>query len=543
MYSKQRNALSGRGLVALAGLLMTAAPVLGQDLSSADREILYQRVKPAVVYVQAPIEANITVPIDGTVYNWQAGMTSSGSGFLISPDGYVVTNGHVIELYHADNEDQLKAELFFSAMVTNLGPILAGELGRQPTQPELIEMFVNLWPNAEVQLAKSLQVYTQNWREYPADVREFSPPISQFPGKFSNPNYQFTSGRDVAILKIDAQNLPSVGLGDYDQVRMGQDVYPAGYPGTVLSHSTLGDASRLEITINRGAVSSLKTTTSGGSVMQMDADIAHGNSGGPVFNERGQVVAMSTFGSLIESSTGGQLLAPGLNFAVPISTISEFIRAEGVSPNRTGLFNEAWDRAIDAYAIQDGPAAIAALSEVLEIMPNLPVAEQLRLTARQFAPIDPGLPGWVLPVGGIVGVGALLLFAGARMNRKPKLATATVSNAASAATAVGASAAPQALGSGGTLVVREGPLEGNRFPVGQNGVKIGRDPSSCQIVLNSSSVSREHAIVAHANGDLSIRNLSGTNPTYVNDRAIQESQLRAGDRIKIGDSVIQFENS
>lgn len=543
MYSKQRNALSGRGLVALAGLLMTAAPVLGQDLTSADREILYQRVKPAVVYVQAPIEANITVPIDGTVYNWQVGMTSSGSGFLVSPDGYVVTNGHVIEAYHADNEDQLKAEFFFTAIVQNLGPILAAELGRQPTQPELIEMFVNLWPNAEVQLAKSLQVYTQNWREYPADVREFSPPISQFPGKFSNPNYEFTSGRDVAILKIDGQNLPSVSLGDYDQVRMGQDVYPAGYPATVLSHSTLGDASRLEITINRGGVSSLKTTTSGGSVMQMDADIAHGNSGGPVFNERGEVVAMSTFGSLIESSVGGQILAPGLNFAVPISTINEFIRAEGVSPNRTGLFNEAWDRAIDAYAVQDGPAAIAALSEVLEIMPNLPVAEQLRLTARQFAPIDPGLPGWVLPVGGIVGVGALLLLAGARMNRKPKLAAATVSNAASAATAVGAGAAPQALASGGTLVVREGPLEGNRFPVGQNGVKIGRDPSSCQIVLNSSSVSREHAIVAHANGDLSIRNLSGTNPTYVNDRAIQESQLRAGDRIKIGDSVIQFENS
>lgn len=93
----------------------------------------------------------------------------------------------------------------------------------------------------------------------------------------------------------------------------------------------------------------------------------------------------------------------------------------------------------------------------------------------------------------------------------------------------------------GRLVASAGPLKGNRFELDEDGIKIGRDPAACQIVLSDANVSREHALIRPNGVSLTIKNLSGTNPTYVNDRAIQESGLEAGDRVKVGGSVFTVE--
>lgn len=533
---------------ALAGLGLTVSAATAQtDLTSSEREIMYESIKPGVVFVTTSVEAQIQVPIGNQVVEWTESTGGSGSGWLITPDGYLVTNGHVVELYHADNEAGLKGQLFYQGFQRNYLPALRNELGREPTQEEWLPAYYELYNEATIALTKQLAVFTQNWRRYNARVAEYSAPISPTPDKFSYPGYELKPGKDVAILKIDGRDFPSVAVGNYDDVRMGQDVFPAGYPGVVFSHDYLSRETLLEISINSGTVSSLKLTNQGSDVMQMDADVTWGNSGGPVFNQNGEVVAMSTFISIAQDLGQSQAIS-GFNFAVPVSTIMEFVRSAGVTPNRDGLFNQTWDRGITAYATGDWEEAIAEFNRALELMPGLPVAEQLRRRARtaldQAPPGGGGMPGWLLPVGGIVLLGLLLLVAGARMNRKPAMATAGATAHGPAAVEGGATAGMIPSKGSGTLVVREGPLQGNRFPVGKSGVKIGRDPSTCQIVLSESTVSREHAIIANGpNGDLQVRNLSGTNPTYVNDRAIQESQLRAGDRIKIGDSVIQYENA
>jgi pSer/pThr/pTyr-binding forkhead associated (FHA) protein len=65
------------------------------------------------------------------------------------------------------------------------------------------------------------------------------------------------------------------------------------------------------------------------------------------------------------------------------------------------------------------------------------------------------------------------------------------------------------------------------------------------MVLSEPTVSRQHAllIAADANRECIIRNLSRTNPTFVNDRAVQETRLRPGDRIRIGNSLIGYEST
>lgn len=117
---------------------------------------------------------------------------------------------------------------------------------------------------------------------------------------------------DVALLKIDdPAALPFVSLGNSDVVRVGEDVMavgnPYGFGGTVTTGIVSGKG---------------RTIGSGGpyvDYLQTDASINRGNSGGPLFNMRGEVIGMNT---AIFSPTGGSV---GLGFAVPSNVVSRVV--------------------------------------------------------------------------------------------------------------------------------------------------------------------------------------------------------------------------
>jgi S1-C subfamily serine protease len=110
---------------------------------------------------------------------------------------------------------------------------------------------------------------------------------------------------DVAVVKIEANNLPTVSLGNSDQIRPGEWAIAIGNP--------LG----LDNTVTAGIISGTGRSSSeiGApdrrvSFIQTDAAINPGNSGGPLLNQRGQVIGMNT------AIIGG---AQGLGFAIPIN--------------------------------------------------------------------------------------------------------------------------------------------------------------------------------------------------------------------------------
>jgi S1-C subfamily serine protease len=114
---------------------------------------------------------------------------------------------------------------------------------------------------------------------------------------------------DVAVIKIAANNLPTVNIGNSDQLRPGEWAIAIGNP--------LG----LDNTVTAGIISA--TGRSSGDVgvpdkrvgfIQTDAAINPGNSGGPLLNQRGQVIGMNT------AIIGG---AQGLGFAIPIKTAQQ----------------------------------------------------------------------------------------------------------------------------------------------------------------------------------------------------------------------------
>ncbi|CAN5777594.1 hypothetical protein BH23GEM9_BH23GEM9_25960 [soil metagenome] len=545
-------------LLLIAALLPTAQ-LAAQDLNAQQRQRLYYEVKPAVVLVWASAagDINVTVPpatpgfgavSDGEpiVLQMSATMATFGSGFIVSPDGYIATNGHVIQLFHEPNELQLKAELFVTALESSgfyeREAVVRNVGGGMPlTQQRKIELATRLFPFASFAIQRDLQVYLQNWRNFPAEVKEYSPPIFPFTGRIAVPGATISSGKDVAILKIEGRDFPTVNIGDSNLMAIGGNVTAAGYPGHATFSDHLSPRDPIQASFTRGQIASLKVDVRGTSLIQIDAAVSGGNSGGPILSDRGEVIGMLTMG-----------VGEAFNFAVPAGTVLEFVRSAGVTP-QASLFDRIWREGLNHYfraesetGLRAGDqraayrASINSVDEVLRLMPDLPDAVALRQDAlRKIESIpadDTGSGNMPQVVGLILLVGLGLVGTGVWMKKRNGVA----SDGVPMSVAKGGS---KAGAQGGRLVVTAGPLQGNQFPVTLRGLKIGRDPESCEIVLTEPTVSREHAVLYLSTNDQGfvIKNLSGTNTTLVNDRAVQEATLRAGDRIKIGTSILNYE--
>ncbi len=115
---------------------------------------------------------------------------------------------------------------------------------------------------------------------------------------------------DLALLKIEDTlkgPLPTVPLGDSDEVKQGQRVFAVGSP--------LG----LERSVSEGIVSLRNRLIEGRLHIQTTAEISPGNSGGPLFNYRGEVVGVNNMKVV---ATG----AEGLGFAIPVESVKTFLK-------------------------------------------------------------------------------------------------------------------------------------------------------------------------------------------------------------------------
>ena len=230
----------------LGGLLgLLAAPLLDRGSTSApsasapedesaERRV-YRQNAAAVTSVTA-------IPQPGS--SDTAAAPGAGTGFLITADGYLLTNAHV---------------------VANAAQILVGLSDGQMLPAKLVG----------IQQEES----------------------------------------DLALLKIDAQQLPCVSIGDSDSLRVGDRVMTIGNPLLELSYSlTTGYLSAGPRRISSGS-----TTMT---MLQTNAAINRGNSGGPLFDAEGKVVGIVTakYSNLEHEST-----LEGLGFALPINDVMRLV--------------------------------------------------------------------------------------------------------------------------------------------------------------------------------------------------------------------------
>lgn len=205
-----------------------------------------------------------------------------GSGFIVSPDGYILTNTHVV-----DGVDEVTVKL--------------------------------------------------------SDRREFRAKVVGSDEK-----------SDVALLKIDARNLPTVTIGDPARLKVGEWVLAIGAPFGFENSVTAGIVSA------KGRALPQESYTP---FIQTDVAVNPGNSGGPLFNMRGEVVGIN---SQIISRSGGYM---GLSFAIPIDVAMEVMAQlkDGgkVSRGRIGvLIQEVTADLADSFGLgQPRGALIAEVEE------------------------------------------------------------------------------------------------------------------------------------------------------------------------------------
>lgn len=178
------------------------------------------------------------------IYGQVSQTASSGSGFIISENGYVVSNYHVVEG------------------------------------------------------ANTLRVITSDSREYDAKL------------------VGYDSVNDLAVLKIDATGLPYVKLGKSDALTVGDRVLAIGNPlGELTSTLTVGYVSAKDRMVNTDGTSL--------NMLQTDAAINSGNSGGPLFNMSGEVIGITTAKYSGTSASGATI--EGIGFAIPIDDVADLI--------------------------------------------------------------------------------------------------------------------------------------------------------------------------------------------------------------------------
>lgn len=213
---------------------------------------------------------------------------SLGSGFVISDDGYVMTNAHV------------------------------------------------------VQDADEILVRLNDRRELSAEVIGSDPQT------------------DVALLKIDANDLPTLTLGDSDDLKVGEWVAAIGSPFGFDHSVTAGIVSAINRTLPRDAYVPF---------IQTDVAINPGNSGGPLFNLEGEVVGIN---SQIFTRSGGFM---GVSFAIPINVameVADQLRDDGrVNRGWLGVMIQPVSQDLaESFGMQD---AIGAL--IADLDPEGPAAQ------------------------------------------------------------------------------------------------------------------------------------------------------------------------
>ncbi|MBK6385023.1 MAG: trypsin-like peptidase domain-containing protein [Chitinophagaceae bacterium] len=297
--------------------------------------------------------------------------TMVGSGFIVTPDGYVITNAHVVDENDNDTKQTFVQQAFQEIMDDDV-KVLEDAMGRKMTDEESKALKdANSWYFSQTMEVGNIKKEFSVVFGISGDKGKIVPMI--IPAKLvtqGNP----IPGKDVAILKLTKKHTyPTIRMGDDKALRVGDQVYVLGYPAVATFHPLISEESISEASLTRGLVSAKKNMKDGWEVLQTDASITHGNSGGPVMNEQGEVVGLATFGSIDYQR---QAEVQGMNFIVPSTIVQEFIKKAKIDPEMSDI-SLVYEDAMSLFDKSRYKKALEKFQEVKEMNSSFPFIDKM----------------------------------------------------------------------------------------------------------------------------------------------------------------------
>lgn len=392
-----------RRALALGALVVFAAASVGlggpasaqETPSVSPEERAAALLRPAVVYIET-FWAGFVYDEDGIYFNdGNAFEFSTGcTGFVVNPAGHIMTAGHCVD-------DSASFGGIKRSMI-ELAAQEAYEKGTYegaPAVEELFEFGLANWTVEGPAKGSPVQreVFVQRGRAVSGERTGEALPARVV-------DFRSAESGDVALLKVEASDLPSVMVSAVNELEIGTPLLSVGYPG--LTEGAVDES--LEPTNKDGKISAKKTQGSY-PVYEVSAAIASGMSGGPTVDMKGEVIGVNSFG--IGDSEA-------FNFIVPAGNIREILARNGVK-NELGRIDTIYREGLTHHYEGRFTPAIAAFDRVLDLDPAHQQAQEYRQEAAK-ARADGGEVGEgkfpVVPVA--IGAVVLLGAAGAAFAMK-----------------------------------------------------------------------------------------------------------------------------
>jgi S1-C subfamily serine protease len=377
-------------------LLLVAAPLIA---SAQPVQEALLRARPAVALLVIEITGDVSTDCGGGSVVTAPGtpFRDTGTAWFVHPSGWLITSAHVVAAAQEPRgvEPMLRESGVKAACMASLLERRGVRPGERPDIEDEVarQLTARVEPNARLKVARSIVAVLTNGTRLPARVTKYSAPVGGVA----------MSGRDLALLRIEATDVPTLPLGDSSQARIGDRLHVIGFPSVVTSHELLRMTARAEPSVTSGAVSGFKEDVNGQPVIQTDAAAAGGDSGGPAVNDRGEVVGVMT---LVSRGGGAGDIVQGFNFIIPAASVREFLKDSGVIPGEPGTFTRAWWAGLGAFFAGDLFDARTRFAEANRVLPNVPDVQRMiaendeRIKNRPFPWRSTGM---VLTLVGAIG--------------------------------------------------------------------------------------------------------------------------------------------
>lgn len=463
-----------KGMCRLISTVLLAVMCLSTMFVNTTEVYASGEAKQGVVVVAWYVKDVTTVAVKGgkicgEIGKADGGILATGSGFFVGKGGesscYVATNCHCVEEYVAANNGG--ADIFDSGSDKKIDGIV-------------YDVYYKI-ESSEIRI-----YYSKNEYEVVEVIDSGSAGLGNV---------------DLAILKLDepSDKRQALKLLVPTEDMVGKDVYAVGFPG--VSENILSSASKWginDVTVTKGVINRLAAVgTTGLKTVQMDAQITHGNSGGPLVDENGNVVGINTWGM----SNGNDEMA--------------------------------------LYAIN--------VSELIAMLDRNNVPYELASTKTATADVDDnkGDNNTVVIVACVavaVVLVVIIIAVCVSMGKKKNTQAANTPNAAYAPNISGAASTAKRTPMLRSLATQH---KGACFAVSNTTLFIGRDPSVCKITFKEGSVgvSGKHCSIMYREdtNEFVLTDLGSTYGTFLaNGQRLQSNiayRLKSGETFYVGDKA------